>query len=298
MAMESKTNGQRPEMAPQLSVLRTADAIKQDMNADSAASRPFGRPIRRLSVLMPIYNEERTLAEIVERVLASPVAIEIELVAVDDASTDGSWQILERLAAGDSRIRALCQPQNGGKGAAIRTAIERMTGDVAIVQDADLEYDPIEYPALLQPILDGKADAVYGSRFVGQSRPIISFWHTLINRFLTLLSNVLNDQNLTDMETCYKMVRADILKGLHLSCNSFTFEPELTCRLAQCRARIYEVPISYRARTYEEGKKIRAIDGVRAIVALVYSKYHRPSEPLQTPSGAESADEMSQKKCA
>lgn len=286
-AMESK-NPQQQGYSPEPSVARTID-----MHAV-----PFsGRPLRRLSVLMPIYNERRTLEEIVRRVLGSRVPVEIELVAVDDASTDGSWEILERLAAADPRIHAIAQPTNRGKGAAIRTAIEHMTGDVAIVQDADLEYDPAEYPILLQPILDEKADAVYGSRLVGQTRCVISYWHSLINRILTFFSNVLNDQNLTDMETCYKMVRADILKRLHLTCNSFTFEPELTSRLAQCRARIYEVPISYCARSYEEGKKIGAMDGLRAIVAIVYSRFRKPPQIADAPS-SEALDDARRKKCA
>jgi hypothetical protein len=234
------------------------------------------RPIMKLSILMPIYNERKTLEKIVQRVFTSPVPVEIEIIAVDDASTDGSWELLQQLANADSRLRAIRQPQNSGKGAAIRTAIQHMSGDVAVVQDADLEYDPHEYPLLLQPILDGKADAVFGSRYTGQNRQVLSFWHTLINRFLTLLSNILNDLTLTDMETCYKMVRADILKQLPLNCKTFTFEPELTCRLAQCKARIYEVPISYFARTYQEGKKIRAMDGLKAIWAILYSKFSNP----------------------
>lgn len=260
-----------------------ADSLAENVAA-SATVAFRGNPPRRLSVLMPIYNEQRTLEEIVGRVLASPVSLDIELVAVDDCSTDGSWAILQRLAAADSRIRAIQQPTNRGKGAAVRTAIEQMTGDVAIVQDADLEYDPHEYPILLQPILDGKADAVYGSRFVGNCRPVVSFWHTQLNRFLTLLSNILNDQNLTDMETCYKMVRADLLKQLQLKSSSFTFEPELTCRLSQCRARIYEVPVSYAARSYQEGKKIRAMDGLRAIGAIVYSRFRKPPQVALAPN--------------
>jgi glycosyltransferase involved in cell wall biosynthesis len=225
---------------------------------------------------MPIYNERQTLEKIVHRVFTSPINLEIEIVAVDDASTDGSWELLQQLSNADPRLRVIRQPHNCGKGAAIRTAIQHMTGDVAVVQDADLEYDPHEYPLLLQPIIDDKADAVYGSRFIGQTRHVISFWHSLINRLLTLLSNMLNDLNLTDMETCYKMVRADILKQLPLTSSSFTFEPELTCRLAQCRARIYEVPISYFARTYQEGKKIHAKDGLLAIWAILHSKFSYP----------------------
>jgi glycosyltransferase involved in cell wall biosynthesis len=232
--------------------------------------------LRKLSVLMPIYNERWTLREIVDRVLNSPVPLEIEVVAVDDASRDGSWDILQALANEDSRIKAIRHPANRGKGAAIRTAIEHMTGDVAVVQDADLEYDPNEYPLLLEPILQGNADAVFGSRFLGHTSRVHPFWHTLINRSLTLLSNMLNDLTLTDMETCYKMVRADILKRLRLSSNTFTLEPELSCRLAQWKARIYEVPISYSGRSFQEGKKIRARDGLKAIWAMFRTKYLDP----------------------
>lgn len=229
--------------------------------------------LRTLSVLMPIYNERWTLREIVRRVLESPVPMEIELLAVDDRSSDGSWEMLQDLARCDSRIRPIRHEQNRGKGAAIRTAIKHMTGDVAVIQDADLEYDPCEFPKLLQPILDGQADAVFGSRYSGHTRRVLSFWHSSVNRFLTTLSNVLNDLTLTDMETCYKMVRADILKQLRLTSNSFTLEPEITSRLAQWGARIYEVPISYHGRTYEEGKKIGPMDGLRAIWAIFRSRF-------------------------
>jgi glycosyltransferase involved in cell wall biosynthesis len=229
--------------------------------------------VRKLSVLMPVYNERWTLSEIVSRVLASPVGIEIELIIVDDASTDGSWELIQELAARDDRILALRHPQNRGKGAAIRTAIPHITGDVSIIQDADLEYDPDEYAVLLAPIVDGRADAVVGSRFAGHTRRVLFFWHSLANKLLTLISNMANDLNLTDMESGYKIVRTSILKRLRLSANTFTFEPELTCRLAQWGARIYEVPISYEGRTYEEGKKIRAIDGIKAIWQILRCKF-------------------------
>ena len=214
---------------------------------------------------MPVYNERWTLNTIVSRVLAVPLLQELELVAVDDGSTDGSWEELQRLAAADPRVRAFRHERNRGKGAAIRTAIGHITGDVAVVQDADLEYDPNDYLSLLAPILDGRADAVFGSRFVGHPRRVLYFWHSVANGMLTLLSNMANDINLTDMETCYKMVRADVLRELRLRSDTFTLEPEITCRLAQWGARIYEVPVSYAGRTYDEGKKIKARDAVKAV---------------------------------
>jgi glycosyltransferase involved in cell wall biosynthesis len=219
-----------------------------------------------LSVLMPVYNEARTLRTIVHRVLASPVDCDIELVCVDDCSTDSSFEILRELAAVDSRIVVIAQPVNMGKGRAIRTAIEAMTGDIAIIQDADLEYDPEEYPRVIGPLLSGKADAVFGSRFASSEvRRVLFFWHALGNRVLTMLSNMANDLNLTDMETCYKAVRADVLKQLRLTSDRFGLEPEITARLAQWGATIYEVPISYHGRTYAEGKNIGWRDGVEAL---------------------------------
>lgn len=222
------------------------------------------RKLAKLSVLIPIYNERLTLRGLIRRVLEAPIELDMEIIAVDDGSSDGSWELLEELAEQDARILPFQHPENRGKGAAIRTAIDRMTGDIAVVQDADLEYDPREYPRLLQPILEGKADAVFGSRFAGESHRVLFFWHSIANRLLTLFSNMFNDLNLTDMETCYKMVRADTLKNLKLRANTFNIEPELTARLAQWGARIYEVPISYSGRTYDEGKKIGAKDAVKA----------------------------------
>jgi glycosyltransferase involved in cell wall biosynthesis len=220
----------------------------------------------KLSVLMPVYNESRTLRTIVGKVLESPVDAEIELVCVDDCSTDDSLAILEELAEKDTRIKVIAQPVNMGKGKAIRTAIDHMTGDIGIIQDADLEYDPNQYPLVLAPLLEGRADAVYGSRFAAsEQRRVLFFWHSLGNKLLTLMSNMANDLNLTDMETCYKAVRSDLLKRLRLTSDRFGLEPEITARLAKAEARIYEVPISYHGRTYAEGKNIGWKDGMEAL---------------------------------
>jgi glycosyltransferase involved in cell wall biosynthesis len=224
---------------------------------------------RLLSVLMPVYNEARTLRTIVGRVLASPVSLPLELICVDDGSRDASVAILESLAAADPRIRVIRQPQNMGKGAAIRTAIQHMTGDIGLIQDSDLEYDPADYPALIAPILEGNADAVFGSRFAAASqRKILLYWHGVANHLLTWMTNILNDINLTDMETCYKAVRSDVLKQTPLKSDRFGIEPELTTRLAQWNIRLYEVPISYHGRTVAEGKKIGWKDAVSAVWTL------------------------------
>jgi len=237
-----------------------------------------------LSVLMPVYNESRTLRTIVRKVLASPIEIPIELICVDDGSRDGSPEILDALAAQDPRIRVFRQPRNMGKGAAIRRAIEEMHGDIGLIQDADLEYDPNEYPALLAPILEGKADAVFGSRFASPpQRKILLYWHSVANKFLTWLTNILNDINLTDMETCYKAVRADILKQTPLKSDRFGIEPELTTKLAQWNIRLYEVPISYHGRTAAEGKKIGWKDAVSALWTLL--KYRFVDDRFTTHEG-------------
>lgn len=229
----------------------------------------------RLSVLIPAYNEERTLIALLEKVVNAqlPEGVERELVVVNDCSTDATGdRIAEFIAANpNERFLHFTQPVNQGKGAAIRKAIELATGDYIVVQDADLEYDPNEFGLLLKPVLDGHADAVYGSRFMGGSpHRILFFWHSIGNKFLTALSNAFTNLNLTDMETCYKLVRADIAKQLNLKENRFGFEPELTAKLSRVKGiRIYEVGISYYGRTYDEGKKIGWKDGFRAIWCIL-----------------------------
>jgi glycosyltransferase involved in cell wall biosynthesis len=227
-----------------------------------------------LSIIMPVYNESVTIATALSRVRAVPIATQV--VVVDDGSTDGTRLILKRLEA-EGRIDVLVMHErNRGKGAAVRTGIGHAAGDIIVVQDADLEYDPFELPRLMEPILDGRADAVFGSRFLGAPARVLYFWHRVGNGLLTLLSNMLTDINLSDMETCYKMVRADLMKSLPLRTDRFGIEPELTARLAQAYARIYELPISYNGRTYEEGKKIGWKDGVAAFWHILRANVHRP----------------------
>ncbi|HOX05370.1 MAG TPA: glycosyltransferase family 2 protein [Planctomycetota bacterium] len=234
---------------------------------------PTARP--RLSVIMPVHNEERTLREIVDRVLAAACPADIELIIVDDGSTDGSRAIIAELAGRHPDIRSHRQDPNRGKGAAVRKGLELASGDWVLIQDADLEYDPADYARLLEPALAGAADAVYGSRFAPSAdcRRARRWWHTLGNRALTAASNLLNGQRLSDMETCYKLIRADLAKRLRLRSNAFTIEPEITARLAQCRARVVEVPISYRGRTYAEGKNIGPWDAVEALAAMLYCRF-------------------------
>ncbi len=220
-----------------------------------------------LSVIVPAFNEAGTIETVAQRLRALP--LKLEIIAVDDGSTDGTAAVLDRLAQGQVVNRVLRHPANRGKGAALRSGIAAATGDIIVVQDADLEYDPADLPALVMPIRNGRADAVYGSRFQGGPHRVLFFWHMVGNGFLTFLSNMFTNLNLTDVETCYKLVRADLMKRLPLTSNRFGFEVEITARLAQARARIWELPISYDGRTYAEGKKITWRDGFAAIFHIL-----------------------------
>jgi glycosyltransferase involved in cell wall biosynthesis len=220
-----------------------------------------------LSVLIPVYNEASTIEVILDQV--HTVAVRKQVICVDDRSTDGTWDVLERLKAAGRIDVLLRHDVNRGKGAAIRTALAASTGNVVIVQDADLEYDPADWPGLLEPIVDGRADAVFGSRFLSGPHRVLYYWHSVGNWLLTTLSNMATNLNLTDMETCYKAIRGDLARSLRLTSDRFGFEPEVTARLAQSRARIFEVPISYSGRTYAEGKKIGWRDGVAAFWHIV-----------------------------
>lgn len=220
----------------------------------------------KLSVVIPVYNEQATLRELYESVRA--VDIEKEIIFVDDGSTDGSREILQGLA--DESTRIVLHERNLGKGAALRSGLQHATGDIVIIQDADLEYDPAQYPKLIKPILEGKADVVYGSRFItGDYRRVLFFWHMVGNKLLTLLSNLFTNLNLSDMETCYKVFRRDVLQRITIEEDRFGFEPEITAKVAKLKLRIYEMGISYSGRTYSEGKKIGWKDGISAVRCII-----------------------------
>jgi glycosyltransferase involved in cell wall biosynthesis len=236
-----------------------------------------------LSVIMPVFNEERTVERSVRQVRETP--LDLEIIAIDDGSTDGTLTVLQRLETEGVVDRLIVQERNRGKGAAVRAGIQAATGDALVVQDADLEYDPAHLPELLEPIRRNLADAVFGSRFLGESRRVLYFWHRVGNGVLTLVSNVFTDLNMSDMETCYKMMRTDLAKRLPLRADRFGIEPELTAKLAQAGARIYEVPITYHGRTYDEGKKITWRDGVAAFWHIIRFNLLTP-RPERLPSGS------------
>ncbi len=225
----------------------------------------------RLSVVIPVYNEKNTIEEILRRVQAVDAGLEKEIVIVDDGSNDGTRDILKKLAS--SEVRVFLHEKNMGKGAALHTGFAQAEGDIVLVQDADLEYDPREYARLLEPILDGRADAVYGSRFLGGPHRVLFFWHYVGNKVLTTFSNMLTNLNLTDMETCYKVFKRETLQKIQLKSRRFGFEPEITVKLAKLKCRVFEVPISYSGRLYEEGKKIGWKDGVAALFHIIRFKF-------------------------
>jgi glycosyltransferase involved in cell wall biosynthesis len=249
----------------------------------------------KLSVVIPVYNERATLRFVVERVLRVP--LDLEVLCVDDGSGDGSREILSDLHSQYPQVQVFLQAQNMGKGAALRRGIHEATGDFVVIQDADLEYDPADYTLLLDPLIQGKADVVYGSRFLGAApHRVLYFWHSVGNRLLTLLSNCLTNINLTDMETCYKAFRREVIQSIPIEENRFGFEPEITVKVAKRRLRIYEVGISYWGRTYEDGKKIGWKDGVRAVWCLlkysikepvVAAREAPPAESLQSSASQE-----------
>jgi glycosyltransferase involved in cell wall biosynthesis len=235
----------------------------------------------KVSILIPVFNERSTLETAVERVRELP--LDMEIVCVDDYSTDGTRDLLQSMLATHRIDHLVLHPENRGKGAAVRSALTKATGDVIVIQDADLEYDPLDILRLIGPIADGRADAVIGSRFRGDVQRVLYYWHSLGNKWLTTLSNMLTNLNLSDMESCYKLVKTDLMKSLPLTSDRFGFEPELTARLAQARARIYEMPISYSGRTYAEGKKIRWTDGVAAVWHILRFNLLTPRAPVYLP---------------
>ena len=225
----------------------------------------------KLSIIIPAYNEKKTIEEIIRRVQAVEVGLEKEIIVVDDFSQDGTRQILEKLM--EPNLKVFFHSKNMGKGAALQTGFSQAEGDILLIQDADLEYDPKEYARLLEPILDGRADAVYGSRFLGGPHRVLFFWHYLGNKVLTTFCNILSNLNLTDIETCYKVFKKEVLNSIKLRSKRFGFEPEITLKLAKLKCRIYEVPISYSGRDYSEGKKIGWRDGIAAIFHIIRYKF-------------------------
>jgi len=228
----------------------------------------------KVSILMPVYNEQTTVNTIIGRAMAAKIGVEKELIIVDDASTDGTRDILKPFM-GRSDIQVFFHDRNRGKGAALRTAIDHATGDIFLIQDADLEYDPADYPKLLEQIINGNADVVYGNRFHGETHRVLYFWHSVGNKLLTLLSNMITNLNLSDMEVGYKAFRANILRSIRLQSDRFGFEPEVTAKIARLSCRVYEVPISYHGRTYAEGKKITWRDGAAALWHLMRYRFFR-----------------------
>jgi len=228
---------------------------------------------KKLSIVMPVYNEKDTVEKIIARVMSVDVGLEKELVIVDDFSQDGTRDILAKL--NDPGIKVFLHPENLGKGSALQTGFSKAAGDIVLVQDADLEYDPNEYPVLLRPILDGRADVVYGSRFLSGPHRVLFFWHSVGNKLLTTFSNMLSNLNLTDMETCYKVFKKSVLDEIKLKSKRFGFEPEVTIKISKMKVRIYEVPISYSGRDYSEGKKIGWKDGFAAIFHIIRYKFFR-----------------------
>jgi glycosyltransferase involved in cell wall biosynthesis len=246
----------------------------------------------KISAVMPVYNEKATLRQVVERVLS--VGLEVELLCVDDGSSDGSREILQDLEKRWPHIRVFLQPRNMGKGAALRRGIQEATGDYVIIQDADLEYDPKDYPKLLGPLEAGQADVVYGSRFLGGGpHRVLYFWHSVGNSVLTLLSNMLTNLNMTDMETCYKAFRREVIQAIHLEEDRFGFEPEVTVKIAKRNLRVYEVGIGYWGRTYAEGKKINWKDGFRALWCLVKYSWKEPRSAPASVAPTASVEQLS-----